>query len=100
MVSNRLYEEEIPSELDELFDKAQAGAISPAEFGRKLEQNGITGFRKMLYTGRAFGLPLNQVKEMYIEERHGSEQGWLDEIGLSDGATLEEISKSDQSPSD
>jgi len=73
-------EEELPAGLKELFTLARRNELTPEEFYKELANHGVTGFVKVLYTCRAFGLPLNQVKELYITEQHGSVDEWAGKV--------------------
>jgi hypothetical protein len=73
-------ENDMPAAMRELFARARRKELTPEEFYKELSSHGITGFIKVLYTSRAFDLPLNQVKVFYINEQHGSIDAWAGEL--------------------
>jgi hypothetical protein len=73
-------EEEMPAGMKDLFTRARRKELSPEDFYKELGGQGITGFVKVLYTCRAFDLPLNQAKEFYIIEQHGSIDAWAGKL--------------------
>jgi hypothetical protein len=78
-----LAEEMMPPALKELFTRARRKDLTPEDFYKELGGHGITGFVKVLYTCRAFDLPLNQVKQFYIIEGHGSIDDWAGKIQVA-----------------
>lgn len=63
-------------EAQALFERARAGAITPAEFCRELDQQGVGGMTKMLYVRDAFGLSLERAKQV----AHISDDVWVQEL--------------------
>jgi hypothetical protein len=71
----------LPREIQVLFEHAHAGDITPADFCKALDQHGVPGSLKMLYTRDAFGLPLEKAKEIVIQNEYGSLESWGKEMG-------------------
>lgn len=71
---------ELPEEIQAVFQRAHAGDISPAEFCNILAEHRITGPMKMLYVRDAFDLPLEKAKEIVLQADHGSDEAWAKEM--------------------
>lgn len=71
---------ELPEEIQALFELARARDISPAEFCSALAEHQVTGPMKMLYIRDAFDIPLERAKEIVLQADHGSVENWAKEM--------------------
>lgn len=71
-----VFPDEMPPEIESLFARARAGAITEADFMSALDKQGIDEMAKVLYMGRAFGLSLRRAKEV----AHLSDDAWVNAL--------------------
>lgn len=76
-------EDNLPPKIKEMFVKARAGEIDPVYFLENLEKHKVTGIEKLLYTCRAFNLPLTKVKEIELQLGRGLTNNVSNELAAS-----------------